>query len=788
VKPKHKPLIQNIKHKRAENTLTRHETLYRNLVENSADIIYLADTKGRITFMNRGGLNAFETTEAEMIDQEFYPNIHPEDLSDVITAYREMLRTGDPVVNYECRFVKKRGRGEVFPVSQNISVIKNERGDIIGTQGIARDITERKRAEEVLRESDARLRHLVAYSPSVIYSIRPRGNTPVSSFISENLEDILGYKPEEICDFKFWQSIIHPEDLPSLMVHIKAILKRKTAITLEYRCKHKDGAYRWLRDTNTPIFDKDGQLLELVGSWIDITERKRAEEALRENEENLRITLNSIGEGVIAVDTKGRLTHMNPIAEKLTSWKFEEAKGKPLLDVFNTMNEDIRQVFSNPISTILTEGLTAGPGIFANLISKDGTKYDITNSAAPIKDANGNITGMVLVFRDVTEQLRTEAELFKSKKLESVGVLAGGIAHDFNNILTGLFGNLQLAMVTLPREHESYTYIETASQALQRTALLTEQLLTFAKGGDPILETLDLRQIVHNTVTFNLSGSNVKAHINLPDDLWQVKADKGQISQVIANLAINSKQAMPNGGSLYIDAENIKDLKERADRRSSSEFVKLSLRDEGLGISAKYIERIFDPYFSTKQSGSGLGLSIVHSIITKHRGHISVDSTPDVGTTFTILLPAERYSHKPATATHLDMIETATSSSGHILVMDDEELVRDVSKNMLETFGFTVELAFDGREAVEKYISADESGNPFDIVIMDLTIPGGMGGKEAVNNLLAINSNAKVIVSSGYSTDPILANYGDYGFKGRLVKPFQIKDLKKELTRVMEVA
>ncbi|MCK5232317.1 MAG: response regulator, partial [Desulfobulbaceae bacterium] len=386
------------------------------------------------------------------------------------------------------------------------------------------------------------------------------------------------------------------------------------------------------------------------------------------------------------------------------------------------------------------------------------------------------------------EQLKTEEELLKSKKLESIGVLAGGIAHDFNNILAGLFGNIELAKIKLSLNHKAYPHIETANHALERATRLTKQLLTFAQGGDPILEAVNLQEVVQTSIRFNLSGSNIKPHFNLPDDLWNVKADKGQISEVIANLIINARQAMPDGGSLYIGAENIKDLKESTARHLSGDFVKLNIRDEGVGISAKHIDRIFDPYFSTKQTGNGLGLATVHSIIAQHNGHISVASKPDIGTTFTIFLPAEKSSHKPASTTHPDLTEKPTSISGHILIMDDEEMIRNVSAGMLKLCGYTVDFAVDGKEAIEKYISADKGGHPFDIVIMDLTIPGSMGGQEAIKRLLAVAPKARVIVSSGYSTDPVMANYSDYGFKGRLAKPFQIEALKAEIFRVIELS
>jgi len=517
-----------------------------------------------------------------------------------------------------------------------------------------------------------------------------------------------------------------------------------------------------------------------------LQDKIRVQRELLEEREQLFVTIRSIGDGVITTDRSGRVELMNTVAEELTGWKAGEARGRPLTEVFDIINEDTRKVVGNPVGKVLTEGRIVGLANHTVLISRNGTEYNIADSAAPIRDMDGDIRGVVLVFRDVTGKKMMEQKILKSEKLESVGVLAGGIAHDFNNILTGLFGNLEIAKMKIPRDHEAYSYMETANKALERATHLTKQLLTFARGGDPILEAVDLKSVVQTTVNFNLAGSNVKARFNLPDDLWKVKADKGQISQVIANLTINAKEAMPDGGCLYIDAENLREHSESAVRHLKGDFVKLSIRDEGTGIPTKYVKRIFDPYFSTKQTGSGLGLAVVHSIVDKHDGHILVDSRPGVGTTFTIYLSAERHSSDQAPADSPDLADREKTESGRVLVMDDEELVRKVALAMLGACGYSGDVAVDGKEAIEKYADAEKSGRPFDVVIMDLTVPGGIGGKEAIDMLLDIDPGARVIVSSGYSTDPIMANYGDYGFKGRLVKPFLIEDLKRELARVMQ--
>jgi len=270
--------------------------------------------------------------------------------------------------------------------------------------------------------------------------------------------------------------------------------------------------------------------------------------------------------------------------------------------------------------------------------------------------------------------------------------------------------------------------------------------------------------------------------MNLPDELWQVKADKGQLSQVITNLVINAKHAMRDGGVLTIKTENIVECDCCIAKNLKGECIRLTIRDEGTGIPQEHLEKIFDPYFTTKQTGSGLGLATVHSIINKHNGQISVDSELGVGTTFTIYLPTDKSKSQAIETEISDETEQSDTMSAHILIMDDDDMILDLTSEMIESFGYTVDTAVDGKEAIEKYISAQQSGKSFDIVIMDLTIPAGMGGKKAIQELLTFDPEAKVIVSSGYSTDSAMANHSDYGFKGRLIKPFQMDELQKELS------
>ncbi|MCB0211010.1 MAG: PAS domain S-box protein [Anaerolineae bacterium] len=510
----------------------------------------------------------------------------------------------------------------------------------------------------------------------------------------------------------------------------------------------------------------------------EIKERKQAEDALRKNEENLRITLDSIGDAVISTNTDGIVTRMNPVAETLTGWKQKEALGRPLIDIFHIVNKQTRKPAANPIAKILKFGKSVELANHTVLVAKGGAEHHIADLGSPIRDSQGRIIGVVLVFRDVTEQLRTEQGLLKVKKLESVGVLAGGIAHDFNNLLTGLFGNIEMAKMALSPNHKSYKYLEAAGRSMDMAINLTKQLLTFAKGGDPVKEVLSIAELITETAQFSLRGSNTKLQTNIDPNLWPIEADKGQLSQVISNLVINADQAMPTGGIITVTAKNVE--------TSAGRSIEIKVQDKGVGIAPQYLEQIFDPYFTTKQKGSGLGLATTYSIINKHNGQIAVDSHINQGTIFTISLPAVEKGYEKVTSEPPIKADTATVSSIRILVMDDEEMIRAVLDTMLKNMGYAVTFTASGQEAIEEYRTAFQVGIPYDIFITDLTIPGGIGGQAVAEKILQLDPQAKIIVSSGYATDPVMANYQAYGFVGIAVKPYRFAELQNVIQQVLE--
>jgi nitrogen-specific signal transduction histidine kinase/CheY-like chemotaxis protein len=379
--------------------------------------------------------------------------------------------------------------------------------------------------------------------------------------------------------------------------------------------------------------------------------------------------------------------------------------------------------------------------------------------------------------RNITERKRLEEEVRKSHKLESLGILAGGIAHDFNNLLTGILGNISLAKLKMSQEDKNYLRLDSAEKAAERARDLTQQLLTFSRGGAPIKKTASIAQIVMDSASFVLRGSNVKCEFVIPDYVWPVEADEGQMNQVINNLIINADQAMPEGGKINVTVANLtvgpKDILTVKEGR----YVRISIEDHGIGIAEQHLQKIFDPYFTTKQKGSGLGLATVYSIIKNHDGYILVESTVGTGTAFKIYLPASEneipVKNQPG--------ENPLSGSGKILIMDDEEILREVAGEILSHLGYRVVVCSEGSEAISLYQGAMRSEDPFAAVIMDLTIPGGMGGKETMRKLQEIDSGVKGIVSSGYCNDPILANYLEYGFISVVAKPYNMEELGRVL-------
>ncbi|MCB0195441.1 MAG: PAS domain S-box protein [Anaerolineae bacterium] len=508
---------------------------------------------------------------------------------------------------------------------------------------------------------------------------------------------------------------------------------------------------------------------ELQAMRRRVTELEQTEQALRESEAKYRALINGMRDTVWVINFEGKFIDTNSAAAEILGYSREELLTMGPTDIDTGLD-------ANAIQQLIREMPLDKLQIFETVhTTKSGRQIPVEIQSCLIKYQEDRM--ILSIARDITDRKQAEEERLKLKKLESVGMLAGGIAHDFNNLLTGVFGNIEMAKILLSPDQKSYTFLESAVQSIEDATHLTKQLLTFARGGDPIKETLSIGKALVEVAQFSLRGSNVKLHANIASDLWPIEADKGQISQVISNLVINAQQAMPDGGIITLSAANI--------YLSRQCYVQITVQDEGVGIAPQYLDRIFDPYFTTKQKGSGLGLAITHSIISKHSGTIAVDSKQNQGTIFTIRLPAAEAVEKTTSDKMTSDIASEPISTTHILVLDDEPVIREVLGSMLKMMGHSVAYAVDGQEAIAKYRDAYHTGSAFDVVIVDLTIPGGMGGHDAAQEMMKINPQAKIIVSSGYTTDPIMANYERYGFKGVVAKPYRFADLRRVLSQVL---
>jgi PAS domain S-box-containing protein len=522
-----------------------------------------------------------------------------------------------------------------------------------------------------------------------------------------------------------------------------------------------------------------------------LLQARRAEQALADEKERLAVTLRSVGDGVIATDLDGMILVLNSAAETLTGWTHDEAVGRPLSVVFRNLHADTRMPCENFLAMLGADarGLTR----CTVLVARDLTERPIEERAAPLKDASGHTIGLVIAFRDMTDAIKAEEERARAGKIASLGLLAGGIAHDFNNILMAIMGNVSMARIESPLDGSAARFLTEAEQACARARQLTWQLLTFSKGGVPIKKTILLPRLLTDSASLALRGSNVNATFDIAPDLWAINADSAQLAGVFHNILVNARQAMPEGGHVRIQAENVFECESRCDYAlhiAPGPYVRVSVVDAGVGIPEEHLGKIFDPYFTTKGAGSGLGLATSYSIIKNHGGCVSVDSKVRAGTTVRVYLPA--MSVHPiaeaidATQSIASLSETprAPFSKGRVLVMDDDPSMLRMALRMLEYLGYTAEGADSGRSAIDRYSRAMSEGQRFDAVILDLVVPSGMGASETIVRLEQIDPGVKAILASGYGQDGAPSDASDAKFTAVITKPFTLEELNRTLYTV----
>lgn len=734
----------------------------RALLDASRDPIFLIDCEGRVLECNRV-LAANVKADAESLTGKAIYDFLPKQVADLRRSkVEEVISTKSPV-----SFADERD-GREF--EHSLLPVFDDDGEVSKIAIYGRDVTDENRAVAALREAERR-KDLILNSTREMFAYYDRelrivwANRAAAASIGEDdTAKLVGRHCYEV-----WQGRTEPcEGCPVLRT-------LETGEPLEAEMQTPDGRFFHLR--SYPVFDDNGVISNAVEFGEDITERRIATIALKESEELFRSLVDNMDMAICQISPQMRVTAVNrKMRELYPDRDFSECP--KCYDVFRDgLRSDVCD--NCPIMQAFTD---KQPHEVVSSSEHFGARRHHRVHATPVLDEAGDVKTVIKTVEDITDRIKYEQEVARAEKLESLGILAGGIAHDFNNILVGILGSISLAKLDVDKNGPIYELLDDAEDAAFRAKGLTHQLLTFSKGGAPVKRTSDIRETLRNAAVFSCRGSRCKCEFDFEDDLWYVNADESQLSQVINNLVLNAIQAMPEGGEILLSARNRLLTGDSKSTLHDGKYVEVSVQDTGSGIPGSLITRVFDPFFTTKPSGSGLGLSSSYSIVKRHGGNMEVESEIGSGSTFRFLLPASesRLSNDnsiPGTGDESRLI----SGAGRILVVDDEPSILKVAKYALKKLGYDAVTVSDGSEGEKEYHKALAEGNPFAAVITDLTIPGGVGGVELAGRISSIDPSAKILVASGYSTDPVMSNYREYGFVGRISKPFRVEELSHEL-------
>ncbi len=651
--------------------------------------------------------------------------------------------------------------------------------------GVLVDVTKSHEAEEARRSTESQLEQILKGADCLLWQALVTGDPEVDikwrMYLPPSVlyRKIFGEDSVPATEWLWTRSMV-PEWEEITMRSRAALRAGKPDYEQEYHVVNRGNTFM-LHEHVAVKMIRPG-MWSLVGVLVDITARREAELALAAEKERLAVTLGSMSEGVITIDAQGRVLFMNRAGADMVQWNAADAVGKDVRNICVLLGATSGKETTLPVKDVLDGGLPAELPPQTLMKGRSERMRLVEGRLVPLSNVSSKRVGAVLVFRDITDRHRMEEKLQNAAKMESVGILAGGIAHDFNNILTAILSNLSLLQLDFDGKPDQAGLLDEAVLATKRAGDLTLQLLTFAKGGDPVRTAVHLPEVLREATTFSQRGSGVRSEFDIPPDLWTADVDKAQISQVVQNLVINATQAMPAGGIIRISAAN--EIVQTGSHAvlAEGDYVRITVADTGAGIAPEHMGKIFDPYFTTKLHGHGLGLATVFSIVKRHQGHIEVGSVVGQGTTFTFWLPAAKAS-QAARAAPRGL--AAAGSMGKVLFMDDEEPIRKMAERLMKRMGFEFEAVVDGTEAIERYRSARDAGHPFDLVVMDLTIPGGMGGKEAISILQKYDPEVRAIVSSGYSSDLAMSDFRKHGFRGMVAKPYDISELSAVIGSVM---
>ena len=761
---------ESAERRRAEEGLKESNRRFSDILSTISLVAVCLDCHGRITFCNDYLLDLTGWSRHEVLGRDWIDLFTPpETRDDLVHLFTGACSQDSISAHHENDIMTREGEHRVINWSNTL--LRDTEGDVIGTASIGQDVSAKRQTEDAIR-SQAELIELT-HDSIMVYSLDEQ-----IIFWNRGAELTFGWSKNEAIGKRVTTLLETAFPLDIGLLHqqlfqtgrwegelVQTSRDRRTLVVASRWAVQRDGA---------------GNPLAILVISNDITENKIAENALRESEERLKLSI---------------------AAGKMGAWEWNIITGHEVwsdicLQIFGLTPDTFANNHQNFVELILPEDLPGQQEALEQAISRradykneyrirrtDGIVRWISSQGKCYHDDAGRAVRMMGVVSDITERKHLEAEVIKAQKLESIGVLAGGIAHDFNNLLMAILGNITLARRSSKLDDDLSVFLSDAEKGCLTAKSLTNQLLTFSRGGAPVRETAAIGELVRETAHFILRGSPVTCEFILPDDLPQVEVDTGQISQVLQNIIINGVQSMPEPGTITISAACFTAAAGGLKQTVGRDYVRISIRDQGTGIPEENLTRIFDPFFTTKENGTGLGLASSYSIMAHHEGHIEVESHMGAGTTFHLFLPvAERATVTPEPE---KVLWSAPPGPVRILVMDDDRKIRNVVERFLKSIGFEAVTAGNGSDAVEQYRMGQEAGAPFDAVIMDLTIQGGMGGKEAMERLLEIDPNVTAIVSSGYSNDPVMANYREYGFQAVLVKPYQLQDLEQVVRRVV---
>ena len=758
--------------------------------------------EGTATYMNQRFQEIYGWPEEELKNiPEFFEKVYPdaEYRNEIQGRILADIESGDPK-RMQWNHVEATGKDGTKRIvsAKNIPIL--EQNFMIST---VQDVTEQERTRKALEESHAKYRQLVENSPAGIYEFDYTSGKIVN--VNDALCEYMGYTRDEILSMSPLDLLTGDSKAVALDRMQRVMAGETPPETTEYKIRCKDGSEIWSQG-HIRYFYEGETLTRAIAVMHDVTGQKQAEAALKESEERFRTLVEQSPFGISLINKDGRYQYLNPKFKEMFGYELEDIPtGKKWFQKVYPQEEYRQEVISTWKEDQKNIGIGEARPRTYSVICTDGEKK--VTHFRPVTMKNGD---QLVFHEDVTEAEILEEQLRQAEKLEAIATLTGGIAHDYNNLLSIIVGNLGMAQQDAePGSHQA-EFLNEAEKAARKVGDLTHELMALSRGGGPIKELGSIKESLRESANVIPAESGITVNVSMQEDVWPVPHDSRKMAAVFRKVVQNALEAMPDGGSLTLNAQNLR--VEDGDSVpglsvTPGDYVRISIQDNGIGISEDNLDKIFDPYFSTKamgtQKGMGLGLATAHAIVKKHGGDITVQSKHDVGTTVNIYLPAmpspqarqaglpaqpeegEGKDGRPVSTETQSTVADQQAPMRRILLMDDEEMMRNLAPQMLNRLGYEVETVKGGFEAIEAYQKRIDAAEPFDAVILDLTIKGGMGGERAVQELLKIDPQVKAIVASGYFNDPVMKDFQDYGFKAAMPKPFVMKDLKEVIENAL---